>query len=199
MIKHIVLFLFTAFIFHASSSAQERKLFYDVVRNGKVIGEINFTEKLQGQKKFLSINSDVETTLIFQVTDHTAETAVYDKGVMVYSSFYERQTGSDEVNKSTVVAGKLYKVTDNGVSQLVNFGPIRYNMLLLYTTIPKNINKVYSSNFQKMADIKKVEENKYRLTLPDGNVNDYTYKNGVCTKVEIVRTMISVQFILREK
>jgi hypothetical protein len=196
--KYFVIILFTACLFVAPSNAQERKLIYDVVRNGNVIGQINFTQKVQGQKVFLSLTSDVKTTLIFQVTDHTAETAVYDKGVMVYSSFYQKQSGSDEVNKTTTVSGKMYKITDNGASKLVNFGAIRYNMLLLYT-IPKNMTKVYSSNFQKLADIKKIEENKYRLTLPDGNVNDYTYKNGVCTKVEVVRTMISVQFILREK
>ena len=167
------------------------------MRNGKVIGEINFVEMAQGQKKFLSMNSNVETTVIIPVKDHTAETAAFDKGVMVYSSFYQKQTGSDEVNKTTTVSGKSYKITDNGKSKLITISPIHFNTLLLYTNIPKGITKIYSANFQKMVDVTKIAEDKYRLLLPDGKFNDYTYKNGICSKVEIVRSLGTVEFVLK--
>ena len=198
MIKYLLLLLFSFYIYNPSS-AQERKLVYDVMRNGKVIGEINFVEMSQGQKKFLSLSSNVETTVIITIKDHTAETAGYDKGIMVYSSFYQKQTGSDVINKTTTVSGKRYKLTDNGESKLISLPPIRYNTLLLYTNVPKNINKVFSGNFQKMLDIKKIAENKYRLIMPDGKFNDYTYTNGICSKVEIVRSLGTVQFVLREQ
>ncbi|HUS02575.1 MAG TPA: DUF6134 family protein [Chitinophagaceae bacterium] len=197
MIKYI-LFL-VAFNICNHSIAQERKLVYDVVRNGKVIGEINFVEISQGQKKFLSMNSNVETTVIIPIKDHTAETTGFNKGIMVYSSFYQKQTGSDEVKKTTTISGKKYKATNNGESKLINLPSVRYNTLMLYTNVPANINKVFSGNFQQMLDIKKIAENKYRLMLPEGKVNDYTYKNGICTKVEIVRSMGTVQFVLREE
>lgn len=197
MIKYIFILLFS-YCHSDLCSAQERKLVYDVIRNGKVIGEINFVELVKGHKKYLSMNSNVETTVIIPIKDHTAETAGYDKGVMVYSSFYQKQTGSDIVDKKTSLSGKFYKVTDNDESKLITLAPIRYNTLLLYTTVPKNINKIYSANYQKMIDIKKVAENKYRLLLPDDKYNDYTYKNGICTKVEIVRSRGTVQFVLRE-
>ena len=196
MLKYIIL-LFSLYLYNPSH-AQERKFIYDVIRNGKVIGEISFVELTQGQKKFLSLTSNVETTVLFTVTDHTAETAAYDKGVMVYSSFYQKQTGSDVVNKKTIVSGKSYKLTDGDESKLVSLPPIRYSTLLLYTNVPKNINKVFSANFQQLVDIKKLAEDKYRLTLPGGKYNDYTYKNGMCTNVEIVRSLGTVQFVLRE-
>lgn len=198
LIKYFLLFLFSCGIYNPSN-AQERKFIYDVMKDGKVIGEISFVELIQGQKKFLSITSDVTTTVLFPFTDHTVETAAFNKGVMVYSSFYQKQTGSDVVNKTITLSGKFYKVTANGESKLISPNPIRYNTLLLYTNIPYNINKVYSGNFQQLIDIKKIAENKYRLTLPDGKVNDYTYKNGICTRVEIVRPLFTIQFVLREK
>jgi hypothetical protein len=168
------------------------------MRNGKVIGKINFIEMISGQKKFLSMTSDVKTRFILAFSDDTAETAAYDNGVMVYSSFYQKQTGSGTATKTTIAAGKDYKLTDDGKSKLAKFDPIRYNMLLLYTTVPEAISKVYSANFQKHLDIEKMEENKYRLTMPDGKYNYYTYKNGVCTKVEIVRSLFTLQFVLKE-
>jgi len=197
VLKYILL-LFSLYLYNPSQ-AQERKFIYDVIRSGKVIGEISFVELTQGQKKFLSLTSNVETTVLFTVTDHTAETAAYDKGVMVYSSFYQKQTGSDVVDKKTIVSGRSYKLTDGDESKLVSLPPIRYSTLLLYTNVPKNINKVYSANFQQLVDIKKISEDKYRLLLPNGKYNDYTYKNGMCTRVEIVRSMGTVQFVLREK
>ena len=197
MLKYIILLL-SVYLYNPCQ-AQERKFIYDVIRIGKIIGEISFVELIQGKKKFLSLTSNVETTVLFTVTDHTAETAAYDKGIMVYSSFYQKQTGSDVVNKTTIVSGKSYKLTDGDGSKLVSLPPIRYSTLLLYTNIPKNINKVYSANFQQLVDIKKIAENKYRLLLPGGKYNDYTYKNGMCTRVEIVRSLGTVEFVLREK
>ena len=195
--KIISILIFSVSIVNVSY-AQERKLLYDVMRNGKVIGKITFIEMVSGQKKFLSMTSDVKTKFIFAFSDDTAETAAYDNGIMVYSSFYQKQTGSGTATKTTIASGKDYKLTDDGVSKITSFDPIRYNMLLLYTTIPEAISKVYSANFQKHLDIKKMADNRYRLTMPDGKFNYYTYKNGICTRVEIVRSLFTLQFVLRE-
>lgn len=184
---------------YACANAQERKLFYDVMRNGKVIGNISFVELVQGQKKFLTMNSDVKTRYIFSFSDNTSESAAYDEGVMIYSSFYSKQTGSGVSDKSTIASGKFYKLTDGKETKFINLIPIRYNMLLLYTNVPDTVTKVYSANFQKMLHIEKVAENKFRLTMPDGKYNYYTYKNGLCTKVEIVRSLFTLQFVLRDK
>jgi hypothetical protein len=198
-VKYILLLLFTAYIFQTPAYAQERKLVYDVIKNGNIIGEIIFLELIKDQKIFLSLTSDVKTRFIFSFSDHAEETAAYEDGVMLYSSFYQKQNGSDKANKKTIAFGNSYKLIDYAASKLISCSPIRYNMLLLYSNIPQNINKVYSDNFQKLLDIKKVEENKYRLTLPDGNYNYYSYKNGVCSKVDIERTFFTVQFVLRTK
>lgn len=191
--------LFFSICFFVFSYAQERKLQYDVMRNGKIIGNIVFVEMVQGHKKFISMTSDVKTRYIFSFSDNTTETAAYDDGIMMYSSFYQNQTGSAVDHKTTIAAGKFYKLTDDGKTQLLELDPIRYNMLLLYTNMPENINQVYSANFQKHLEIKKIEENKYRLTMPDGKYNYYTYKNGLCTKVEIVRSLFTLQFVFRKK
>jgi len=101
------------------------------MRNGKIVGNINFVELIKGQKKFISMTSDVKTRYIFSFTDNTSETAAYDEGIMIYSSFYQKQTGSGTTNKTTIASGKFYKLTDDGESKLISLSPIRYNMLLL--------------------------------------------------------------------
>lgn len=197
--KCVALFILSFFIFQSKIRSQERKLIYDVMKNGNSIGIIILLELTKDQKKILSLTSDVKTRFIFSFSDHSEEVAAYENGVMTYSSFYQKQNGSDKANKKTIASGNSYKLIDDGIPKSISCTPIRYNMLLLYTKVPETINKVYSDNFQKLLDIKKVEANKYRLMLPDGNYNYYTYKNGVCSKVDIERTFYSVQFVLREK
>lgn len=109
VIKYTLLLLFTASIFQTSTYAQERKLIYDVMRNGNIIGKIDIVELTKDQKKFLSLTSDVKTRFIFPFTIQTAETAAYEDGVMIYSSFYEKQTGSGKANKTTIASGKCYR------------------------------------------------------------------------------------------
>jgi hypothetical protein len=194
-IKKIALFLvLVALLFKSPLNAQER----NVIRNGNVIGKINFVELTQGEKKFLSFTSDVKTRFILSFCDHSSETAAYEGGVMMYSSFYQRQNGTVKANKFTVCDGKTYKLVDNNKTELVALPPIRYNMLRLYINLPEKVEKVYSDNYQKHLDLKKIDANKYRLELPDGNFNYYTYENGVCVKVEVERTLFTIQFVLTE-
>lgn len=195
--KCMSLLLFIATIFCIGSFAQQKKLSYDVIRNGSIIGNINFLEFSKEQKKFISLTSDVQTRFIFSFSDHAAETAAYENGVMVYSTFYQKQNGSQKANKKTIASGTCYKIMDGETLKSITCDPIRYNMLLLFSSMPEKINKVYSDNFQKLLDIKKVEANKYRLTLPDGNYNYYTYRDGVCSKVDVEGTLFKLQFTLR--
>lgn len=189
---------FAVLIFESSLYAQKRKLIYDVVKNGNIIGKIILIELKKDQKLFLSLVSDVKTRFVFSFSDHAVEEATFEDGVMKYSSFYQKQNGSEEANKKTIAFGDFYKMINGNRSKLLSFNQIRYNMLLLYTNIPENIDKVYSDNFQKLLEIKKVADNKYKLILPDGNHNYYHYKNSICTKVEIDRTFFNVQFVLKE-
>ncbi|MGH2565919.1 MAG: DUF6134 family protein, partial [Ginsengibacter sp.] len=169
-----LLFCFTG-IYHTHVYAQQRKLIYDVTRNGKNIGEIIFIDITRDQKKYINLTSDVKTRFVFSFTDHSIETAEYENGILKYSSFYQQQNGAYKARKMTFASGNYYKLVDNGAAKLVNFRPINYNMLLLYISVPENITKVYSDNYQTLLELKKVAENKYRLTLPGGDYNYYTY------------------------
>jgi hypothetical protein len=72
-------------------------------------------------------------------------------------------------------------------------------MLQLYGNSPGTDIKVYSNHFQQLLDLKKVAENTYRLTLPDGNSNYYHYKNGICTQVDVERALFTIHFVLRKQ
>ena len=197
--KNCLMPFFAFFLLFINGKAQERKLVYDVIRKGNVIGTINFVEQIKDKKRLLLFQSDVKTRYIFSYTDYCEEAATYEDGVMVYSSFYQRQNGSDKAYKKTMASGNNYTLTDDGTSKMLRCNPIRYNMLLLYCLIPENVTLVYSDKYQRMLDLKKIDEHQYRLSLPDGNYNYYTYSNGICSKVVVERTFFTINFVLRNE
>lgn len=198
LLNNIILLVFSTCLMYPTLYAQERKMIYDVLRNGNIIGKIIFLELNIDQKKFLSFNSDIKTNFILSFSDQTTEKSIFENEIMVYSSLYQKQTGSNKTNSIIQASGNMYKFINGGISKTIYGYPIYYNTLLLYVKPPENIYKVYSQKFKKLLDIKKMEENKYRLSLPDGNYNYYIYKNGLCSRVDIERTFFNVQFVLRE-
>ena len=196
--KYISLLGLTAFISQTIAFAQERKLDYDVIRNGSIIGNIILIEVNNGQKKFLRFVSSIKTSFIFSFCDQTTETSMFENEILVHASLNQIQTGSGRTSTTVEASGNAYKVIDGNNSKIIYTNPIYYNTLLLYLRPPENIYKVYSQKFQRLLEIKKVSENKFMLVLPDGNHNYYTYSNGLCNRVDIERSFFSVHFVLRK-
>src|SRR5687768_7957812 len=92
--KSFRLFVFIILIFHVNPKAQEKKLIYHVIRKGDIIGTINLEVRVKDNKVFLSLRSKVKTRFIFSFSDYCEETSTYEEGVMVHSSFYQKQNGS---------------------------------------------------------------------------------------------------------
>ncbi len=195
---NIFLIFFSLSLLTRSLFAQERRLIYDVLRNGNKIGEIILYELIKNQQKFLSFNSEVKTSFIFSFYDHTQETSTFENEVMMHASFCQKQTGSGKTNSLLEAEGNGYRYFENGNSKLIGRFPIYYSTLLLYVKPPLNIDRVYSQKFQNFLSVKKIKENQYRLMLPDGKYNDYTYTDGTCNRVTIVRSLFDIEFVLRE-
>lgn len=182
---------------HFYSPAQDKKLHYDVIRNGKVIGFVDVSEKTNGNVVFLQLKSNVKTKfLAFPYNSAITENAVFEDGVMIYSFYYKNENGTE-----TSVEAKKYNgsfdIVENGHENLHHQSPSGYNTLQLYCDSPGINTKAYSNHFQQFLEIKKVAPNRYRLALPDDKYNYFNYKNGICIRVDIERSLFTIHFVLR--
>jgi hypothetical protein len=66
----------------------------------------------------------------------------------------------------------------------------------MYFFEPVDVNEFYSEHFDTHISIKKIQAHAYEIELPDGTKNVYYYKNGICSKVKIVRSLFTAEFIL---
>jgi hypothetical protein len=180
-----------------SINAQQKKLEYNIKRNGDVVGNIHFIQGVAGNRTVLIMESEVNTRFIFNFKAKAKEEVIYDNGIMVWSSIFRKLNGNVKVDKKTKANGSAYTVYKGSKTETLNNYPIRYNMLSVYISEPVNITKVYSDNFQQQIDIQKIADHHYKIKFPDGNYNEYFYTNGVCSKIEIHHSMYSATIELR--
>jgi hypothetical protein len=180
-----------------SVQAQQKKLEYNIKRNGDVVGTINFIQGIAGNRTVLTMESEVNTRFIFNFKAKAKEEVIYDDSIMTWSSIYRKLNGNVKVDKQTKVIGNIYTVYKGSKTETLANYPIRYNMLSIYVIEPVNITKVYSDNFQKQLDIQKLADHHYKIKFPDGNYSEYFYTNGICSKVEVHHSLYSATIELK--
>jgi hypothetical protein len=180
-----------------SINAQEKKLEYQIKRNGDVVGNIHFIQGIVGNRTVLTLESEVNTRFIFNFKAKAKEEVIYDNGIMTWSSIFRRLNGNIKVDKKTKASGNAYTIYKGSKTETLNDFPIRYNMLSVYVTEPLNITKVYSDNFQQQIDIQKIAEHHYKIKFPDGNYNEYFYTDGICSKIKIHHSLYSATIELK--
>jgi hypothetical protein len=168
-----------------STQAQQNKYEYSIKRNGDVVGTIHITQGITGNRTVLTMESEVNTRFIFNFKAKAKEEAIYDNGIMTWSSIYRKLNGNVKVDKKTKANGTTYTIYKGSKTETLNNYPIRYNMLSVYISEPVNTTQVYSDNFQQQVNIQKLADHHYKIKFPDGNYNEYFYTKGICSKVEI--------------
>ena len=179
-----------------SINAQEKKLEYNIKRNGDVVGNIHFIQGIVGKRTMLTMESEVNTRFIFNFKANAKEEVIYDNGIMIWSSIFRKLNGNVKIDKKTKANGSAYTVYRGNKTETLNNYPIRYNMLSVYVIEPVNIMNVYSDNFQQQIDIQKISDHHYKIKFPDGNYNEYFYTDGICSKIEIHHRLYSASIEL---
>jgi hypothetical protein len=180
-----------------STQAQQNQFEYTIKRNGDEVGTIHLTQGIAGNRTVLTMESEVNTRFIFNFKAKAKEEAIYDDGIMTWSSIYRKLNGNVKADKKTKANGSTYTVYKGNKTETLNNYPIKYNMLSVYVSEPVNITQVYSDNFQKHIDIQKVADHHYKIKFPDGNYNEYFYTNGICSKVEVHHSLYSATIELK--
>jgi len=174
---------------------QEKIVRYNILHHGEVHGTMILRQQTIGKQVRLKAVSEVTARLLMKVTVKSIEEAVFENGVLVYSSLCRIVNGAEKINQQIQASGVSYKITEKDKTTMQNNYPINHSILFLYYQEPVNVAKIYSDNFKQFVGIEKVDSNKYRVEFPNGNINYYSYRNGICTNVE-VNQFYNIQFQL---
>ena len=182
-----------------AGTSQKKVLAFDIVRNEKTLGRIFFSQTSSGKTDSLNMECKVHGKLISTFSAESMEKAVFKDGILVQSSIYRKINGSEKANKNQRAANGKYIMADGKKTKEINIYPITQNMLSLYINEPINTSQVYSDNFESMVPVEKIQDHKYKVTLPDNSYNNYFYNDGTLTKVEVHHPLYSAKFVLISK
>lgn len=181
-----------------SARAQQNTLYYDVVKNDEVIGHLVICKKVDGNKTLYKLKSSVNTKFIFSYSSEINEIALFQNRKMIYSFFHQTENGKEIVSETKRSEDNFLFIKNGKVYSKQNT-PVFSNILQLYTDPPSADTKAFSNHFQKMVNVKRISENCYGLSLPEGHYNYYHYKKGVCTQIDVVRTLFTIHIVLKNQ
>ncbi|MCO5946015.1 DUF6134 family protein [Mucilaginibacter flavidus] len=175
---------------------QEQTLNYNVLHSGHTVGHMKLQQRKDGGDTFLNVASDVKMKFIFSIQVCIREDAHYSNGKLLSSHVSRMVNGSQKADKSTKANGESYQLTDGSKVSSINQKQINNNLTLMYLQEPVGLSQIYSDNFQQFVKVEQTGSHTYRINLPDGNYNFYTYANGVCSRVDIHHSLYTIQIQL---
>ena len=175
----------------------EQKIEYKVIFHGDSVGNMLVYKNKTGDNVSLKMVSNVQTRFIVKVKVKAEEVSSFKNGKLIYSNVSRIVNGKEKAAKQTKATGNTYQATSFGKPVAVENKPIDYNMSMLYCEEPLNKQTVYSDNFQKFLDIEKISLHKYKIVMPDGNYNYYTFQNGICQTAELHHSFYTIYIQLR--
>lgn len=194
----LVLLLFMTATVFGQTISNLKTLKYTVYRHGDEVGWINLSKFDAGNRSTISLASEVSFHVLFKFTVKANEKAEFMNGKMVHSYIYRKMNGNVKADKHTWYTDHGYEVEEASVKKIVDVKNVMYNVDCLYFREPVGISEVYSDNFQQFVTIEKKPKGFYRIKFPDGNTNDYYYKNGVCAVIHVDNTWYSADIILNQ-
>ena len=176
--------------------AQEQTLNYNVMHGDKIVGQMKLQKTMNGDDTFLKVASDVKMRFVFSIQVDIREDSHYRNGMLMSSHVSRMVNGKQKANKITKACNGCYQLTDDDNVKQINQKQINNNLTLMYLQEPVGLSQVYSDNFQQFVQVKQVSSHTYRINLPDGNYNFYTYTNGICSKVDFHHSLYTIQIQL---
>ena len=181
----------------ALMNAKAQQFNYRVIYAGDNIGWLK-VEKTCDNDNYckLILTSESSFRVLLSFKSSILETSFFLNGKMLYSSQYHKLNNNIKANKKTMFDGKVYKVIEDNASQELDIPDVSFNLMCMYFQEPVSEKKVYCDKQESFSDIEKTDDGGYYIRFPDGNSNCYYYNKGICTRVKVVHSLYSIEFIL---
>lgn len=197
MFKYKLFFLFTLSAIIYSLNVFGQELTYEILWKDDSIGFLKAEKR--PVKNFIkyNIHSDVSVKFIAKVDMSYHFENFFSNGVLVKGTSSNFVNEKKRSSSSIKWNGKQYLAYLDGDEVSVPNRPIKTSMTSLYYKEPVGLKEIFSERFAEFCSINEVSPHKYELTLPNGKKNYYTYKDGICTLVEVNHSIATFYFKLK--
>ena len=175
---------------------------YNVSVAGKTVGSLK-VYKSQPKDDVRVQRVESEFKFLFHSGKFSSQSSF--EGGKLISSVSTHYVNGDlkEKTRTQIKPGHIYEVLfsekKDNVTQTKKLNyPIHNTVSTLFYQEPGEVKEVYSERYGQMCSVKKLSEQRYQVTLPDGKQNLYSYRSGRCTEVEADLAGFKLRIVLNE-
>lgn len=180
-----------------TAMAQVKKMNYSIIQGNGQVGTLTLVKKDSAGITQLQMESAASKRILFAITIYEKQQTILQNGHIKYSMVLRKVNGNIKSNKSIQFKEGHYVLLKNGKETVTPFSALKQNQLTMYYEKPADSSEIYSDQFERKIPVKKIKEGEYKIDLPDGNTNYYSYKNGILTRLKLKHTFFSAEFILK--
>ena len=171
---------------------------YVIFINDKAIGKLTAIKTINPDSSIILIVKSIASykfLFSFKI-NFNYETRFSPDGTFIYSDFTYLFNDKLKENNRIVKFNESYKIymEDKYIKSLNTV--FKQSMIGLYFSEPLSNTPTISERFGEIILISPSVQHKYRIELPSGDVNNYFYENGVCSKVVIEMALADMEIRL---
>lgn len=168
---------------------------YDVVKGEKKIGSMKISRHITGNVEEISFESHVSFRILIALNLDYSQYEKFINGQLNWGKALSLLSGRTQKDSRIIANSEGYVLTLDGVSVQID-DDIDFSVSQIYFTEPHDGQRVFSQQFGQFFRFEEVEAHNYRMTSPDGD-NYYTYTNGICTQVRVIRDFANFSFVIQ--
>ena len=172
---------------------QSQKQQYEVFHNDKAIGKMIISKTGDEQRYAIKLNFNASFNILLKnIIIEGREEAFFENGVLKYSTVTRKINGKTKMNKQTKKSDNAYLGYDGSTTKAIPLSEIRSNFLSLFFSEPSHHQKIYADNL--LQDLKVIQKaaHTYQVAMNNGNFNQYTYINGICSTIELNTSLLTL-------
>ena len=163
---------------------------------GKEIGTVTASLTETNTTQTYQIHSDVTFKVLWKSYNRITSNRVTYKDEVVQTSYSGVYMNNDMEDSSRVSLFNrtydCYRYPDEKF-QLID-APVQFSTAKLYFSEPVGIPRIYSELFLSFCPLEDQGNHRYKLYLPNGSVNYYTYADSKLIEVLVDRTWFNLRF-----
>ncbi len=186
--------------FFCVQSAISQDVNFSIHLGEKEIGEVKARRTALDNTHIYEVKSDVNFKVLWKEYNRTTNNKViYENDILMssYNSVYMNEEMEDSSAFQKKEEQYHYYRFPNEKLEMPK-GLVQVSTVTLYFAEPEGINSIFSERFLTFCPLELIKEHTYKLSLPNGKVNIYTYVNKKLAEVFVDRSWFDLKFLQKK-
>jgi hypothetical protein len=191
--KNLIIVLLVSMALPGFTKGEEVR--FEILMKGNSIGTISAQKQVVNDKTTYKVSSKASSRVVFKYVRETIAEVIFSGGKIESSDAKQIMNKELKEHRITRWKGSSYACKkDKGAEQVSFKKPIKLCTSMLYFHEPKGQKFIFAENYQALCPVELIQPGIYKVTLPQGKVNHYVYKNGSLDEIHVYRTMANLVF-----